>query len=272
MRSILLCLLTIGLACSPLCARVEFAVVIPSYNNEKWVEQNLESVVNQTYKHYHIYYVNDKSTDRTGELVDAFVKQRNLEDRFTVIHNEERAGCPLANFYKVITALPPKTVVVNLDGDDQLAHPNVLSRLAQVYKGKKKKVWLTYGCFRSEPAGYKNSCQPFPLDVLKRNAFRMAPFISSHLRTFYAKLFQKIHKEDLLYNGAFWPLAGDVALMMPMLEMASKGHIHFMPEVLYIYRIDNPLNEFRIDSSMVRVDIENRIRRIRPYKPLKKLF
>lgn len=264
-------LLFICLFSFPLIA-VEFAVVIPSYNNAKWVEQNLESVASQTYPHYHVYYVNDRSTDETGHMADAFVKRRKLEDKFTICHNEERAGCPLANFYKIISKLPPDVVVVNLDGDDRLAGPTVLEKLAKVYKSKKKKVWMTYGSFASEPAGYPNFCAPFPRHVLKENAFRSSPFISSHLRTFYAKLFQKIKKEDLFYQGKFCQLAGDVALMMPMLEMASKGHIHFMSDILYIYRIDNPLNEFRVDNNLLRVEIEKHVRALPRYKPLKKLF
>ena len=43
----------------------KFKIVIPSYNNEKWVEYNTASIISQTYKNYDVLYINDKSTDNT---------------------------------------------------------------------------------------------------------------------------------------------------------------------------------------------------------------
>src|SRR5258708_6051747 len=50
------------------------AIVIPSYNNEKWYEKNLQTVLNQQYSNYRILYVNDCSTDDTGNLVEQYLK------------------------------------------------------------------------------------------------------------------------------------------------------------------------------------------------------
>src|ERR1700730_12157659 len=52
---------------------IEFVIVIPSYNNEKWCIGNLESVMTQTYPHFTVCYINDCSSDKTGELVDQYV-------------------------------------------------------------------------------------------------------------------------------------------------------------------------------------------------------
>jgi hypothetical protein len=41
-------------------------------------------------------------------------------------------------------------------------------------------------------------------------------------------LFKKIKKEDLLYEGEFVLMSWDIAMMFPMLEMESKGHIAFI--------------------------------------------
>jgi len=53
----------------------EFVVIIPSYNNENYVVENLESVCWQKSTNpYEILYVNDCSTDRTREVVETYVK------------------------------------------------------------------------------------------------------------------------------------------------------------------------------------------------------
>ena len=124
---------------------VEFSIVIPSYNNIKWVEQNLRSVISQKYDNWHLYYYDDASTDGTGEFVDSFIKDNGLEDRCTVVHNSHRRGA-LANFYTAIHSLRPENVVVMLDGDDKLANSCVLDTLARTYSDKE--VWMTFGSFR----------------------------------------------------------------------------------------------------------------------------
>ncbi len=73
---------------------------------------------------------------------------------------------------------------------------------------KIKTIWMTYGQFREWPSGRKLVFVIICLArVVQRNAFREYSAIPSHLRTFYAGLFKKIKKEDLMYAGQF--LAND---------------------------------------------------------------
>ena len=89
---------------------------------------------------------------------------------------------------------------------------------------------------------------------------------TSHLRTFYAGLFQLIRLEDLLYNGQLLPKCVDVATMFAMIEMAGS-HIKFIPEVLYIYNDNNPIS-YHHDPAHQR-EIEAYLKQQPPYQPLK---
>ena len=51
----------------------KFKIVIPSYNNEQWVEPNMASILNQTYTNYDVLYINDASTDNTINKVNEIV-------------------------------------------------------------------------------------------------------------------------------------------------------------------------------------------------------
>ncbi len=62
---------------------------------------------------------------------------------------------------------------------------------------------------------------------------------------------------------------GDVAFMMPMLEMSSKGHIRFVEEILYDYNVKNPISDFQ-QNRKLRARCSWIIRRRKPYEPLKK--
>ena len=48
------------------------SVIIPCYNVEKYVEQTLESVLNQSFKDYEIICLNDGSTDTTLEILNKY--------------------------------------------------------------------------------------------------------------------------------------------------------------------------------------------------------
>ena len=43
-------------------------VIVPSYNNYKWCNSNIDSVLNQNYNNYRVIYINDCSSDETGEV------------------------------------------------------------------------------------------------------------------------------------------------------------------------------------------------------------
>jgi len=259
---------TLPLAANNSTAPPEFAIVIPSYNNERWCIGNLKSCLSQNYPNFTIYYVDDCSDDKTGVLIDSYVKKHHLENKCIVIHNKSRRGA-LANLDMVIRTLDPKKVVVTVDGDDILAHPRVLNILASIYANPS--IWLTYGSWKSEPKGFVCPCQPIPREISQANAFRSWQWVASQLRTFYAGLFQKIKPEDLLYEGKYFPTTWDLAMMFPMLEMASKSHFQYVPDIVYIYNVINPINDFRAHKEL-QMKLTNYIRAKAPYKPLETLF
>jgi glycosyltransferase involved in cell wall biosynthesis len=247
---------------------IEFVVVIPSYNNETVCLRNLESVVNQTYPHWSIVYIDDCSTDSTGALVDEFVKKRMLSGRCKVIHNKTRKGA-MHNYYKAIMKIDSKKVVATLDGDDFLAHHDVLKVLSDVYADDS--VWATHGNYTTFPFTASSYCYAYPQEIQNNAAFRSYVWLGCQLRTFYAKLFHKIKKEDLAWQGSFVPMTSDLAFMFPILELASQGHIRFIEEELYIVNTANPLSDAKVDKPL-QLEIEKHIRSLPPYKPLKKLF
>lgn len=263
--------LSISFLCAapPVKKQIEFAVVIPSYNNEKWVLRNLYSVFNQSYPHWEIYYVNDCSKDFTGEMTEAIIREAGFEDKCTVIHNTERCG-KLANFYNVIQTIAPEKVIVEIDGDDCLAHSEVLKMLAELYSSED--VWLTYGNFVHFPGFRKGFCAEFPKQVIQDCSFRYyEKYITHHLRTFYAKLFHQIKKDDVLIKGIFFPMAGDLAYMFPMLELASLDHFRAIDDVMYVYNVGNPINDYKVNRTF-QVRLDRHIRSLPRYRPLESLF
>jgi glycosyltransferase involved in cell wall biosynthesis len=241
----------------------EFVIIIPSYNNIKWYAANLGSVFFQKYKNYSIIYIDDCSTDGTFEAVKDFVASYGQQDRFTLIRNDTRKGA-LANLYESIHSLADQIVVITLDGDDCLKNPMVLDTLNKAYQDPN--IWLTYGQYQVFPDGSLGLCKNIPQYVIDTNSYRKYAWVASHPRTFYAGLFKRIDKQDLLFEGDFFDVTWDQAMMFPMLEMAA-GHIKFIPEVLYLYNQSNPLNDFK-NKLQRMMKCEHIIRSKVAYKPL----
>jgi glycosyltransferase involved in cell wall biosynthesis len=269
-RSVLYCIFLM-IACTPLLAKhtkkepVFFYVVIPSHNNEQYCIRNLDSIVNQNYPHWKAVYINDLSADRTGNIVEEYVTQHNLRHKIEIVHNWQRKGM-LQNIYNAVRRAKPNWVVVTVDGDDTLRGTDVFSYLADIYNNPN--VWMTYGNWESEPYGRLPSDNDFIPDYIRlTNAFRSYKFCTTQLRTFYAGLFQKIKKSDFMAKGKFLMAAGDVAFMIPLLEMCSRGHFHFIQKVIYNYNLHNPINDFKVNSSL-QGWCAQQVGKKKAYKPL----
>ncbi len=174
-----------------------FVIVIPSYNNSAYCKKNVSSVLDQNYTNYRVIYIDDCSPDDTYAKVNALVAESPFASRFSVTRNESNQGA-LANLYRAIHSCKDEEIVVVLDGDDYLAHENVLKVLNKTYADPD--VWMTYGNYLDYPTfQLKNKiCGEVPSKVVANGSFRSAEWSASHLRTFYASLFKKIRLSDLL--------------------------------------------------------------------------
>ena len=241
-----------------------FVIIIPSYNNEEWYSWNLASVFSQNYSNYRVIYIDDRSEDRTYKCVKNYIKKTRNQKRVSLIRNKKRQGA-LANFYKAIQSCRPEEIIVCLDGDDWLAHEDALSRLNRIYN--KENVWLTYGQCVNWPQDDFFRCQALPKEVICAKSYRKHPWVTSHLKTFYAWLFQQINIEDLFYKNDFYEMCSDLAMMFPMLEMAGS-HSRFIDEILYVYNICNVNNDFK-KNPFLQIHLEEVIRNRHCYDTLK---
>lgn len=61
------------------------SVVIPIYNSEQYLEECLDSLLNQTFDDFEVILVNDGSTDHSGKICDVFAQK---DSRIKVIHKQ----------------------------------------------------------------------------------------------------------------------------------------------------------------------------------------
>jgi glycosyltransferase involved in cell wall biosynthesis len=238
-------------------------ILSASYNNIKWCEKSILSILNQDYSNYRIIYIDDCSNDGTADMVRGIIESLNETPRLTLIKNKKRIGA-LANFYWTIhNHTKDEEIIVNLDGDDWFFDSQVLKKVNSAYSSKD--IWLTHGSMIEYPLENTGWSIPIPEDIIYLNAFRKFR-CPSHPRTFYSWLFKKIHLSDLLYEGQFFPMTSDFATMFPMIEMAGERHA-FISDILYVYNMSNELNDHKVDAELQR-NLDVFIREMPPYSRL----
>ena len=234
------------------------------YNVEKWVSACMKSIKNQEYSNFQCVIIDDISTDATVSIVNDIIKD---DSRFTLIVNQEKKYA-LQNIYEGIEFLKPADddVIVTVDGDDWLYNMQVLNKVDVVYRSTG--CLLTYGNYVRYPSGTHSTLPDYEQHIITNNSFRSAGWRATHLRTFKYKLWKNIKKEDLLdKSGNFYKMGWDLAFMFPMLEM-SGGKFVNIKAPLYVYNIDNPLNDNKVNVNL-QLSVDQEVRQKKRYEPLR---
>lgn len=92
----------------------EVSVIIPVYNNEKYVERCVRSVMEQSFEDLEILVINDGSTDRSGEIL----KSLAMQDRRIRYIKQRNYGVAIARNRGLDIATG--TYLTFVDGDDYI--------------------------------------------------------------------------------------------------------------------------------------------------------
>jgi len=231
------------------------------YNADKYIERCLTTIMTQSHKDFTCYITHDKSTDNSINLVKEFIKN---DDRFILMGESDIKLYQTGNFDNVIRNNPnigDNEVLIEVDGDDYLPDSNVFKRINELYIDEN--VWIANGSFK-----YSNGQPGFSQKQTGFDNLRGARFTASHIRTWRAFLWRKINEEDLRdENGDYWQWSGDLCFMFPMLEISGEEHYRFMTDINYVYNAENPINEHKVDMTMV-TDHASKIRGKKPYNKI----
>ena len=95
------------------------SIVVPIYNVERYLEECIDSILDQTYRNLQVILVNDGSTDRCGEIIE---KYRSADKRVVTVH-KENGGVSSARNEGIKHAVGDYIAFV--DSDDILHHDYV---------------------------------------------------------------------------------------------------------------------------------------------------
>ncbi len=90
-------------------------ILLASYNGEKYIAEQIESILNQTYKDWFLYIKDDCSTDNTINIINAYEKR--YKDKIRVILSDKPSGSAKDNFFSMLQ-YSKSDYIMTCDQDD----------------------------------------------------------------------------------------------------------------------------------------------------------
>ena len=232
------------------------SIIIPIYNVEKYLEECIESVIAQTYKHIEIILVDDGSPDKCPEICDKYSqKYKNI----AVIH-KENGGLSDARNCGIESS--KGEYILFLDSDDTI-ESNTIEVMVNVAINEKVDVVIpdrymkvfensqrTTLCYHFDENGYISNPKEFALDVIigKGRAWRASAVL---------------YKRSVIVNNACkFPVgytAEDIVFNLQIMKHAKKIGFCKMATLRNLKRDGSITNTFNIDFFKTILFIDNKI-------------
>lgn len=209
------------------------SIIIPVYNTEKYIDECIQSVINQTYKNLEIILIDDGSTDSSLHKCQNYQKNDSriklLQQKNTGVSTARNNGLALAT----------GDYIVFMDSDD-VCELNMIESLITVAINKNSDVVFSKINFL-----YKDCCNlPKPLTILKSQTksdvldiiFSNTPWKETNINGGY--LLGKLFTKKILKNVYFDPtlkMCEDELFLVNVL-IKNDPHVTLLNKVLYHYR------------------------------------
>lgn len=90
-------------------------ILLASYNGEKYIAEQIDSILNQTYKDWFLYIKDDCSTDNTLNIIRNY--EKSYKDKIKVITSEIKSGSAKDNFFSMLR-YSENEYIMTCDQDD----------------------------------------------------------------------------------------------------------------------------------------------------------
>lgn len=177
---------------------VEVSIIVPVYNNEKYLKQCLDSIINQTFKDIEIILVDDGSTDKSASICDEYAKKDN---RILIIHSENNG---VSNARNIGIDKSQGKFIMFCDSDDWLENDyieshynNMISKNVDiVHSGIYRNFYKNNILKKNEAAGVSSE-----LYIQKSDLHKYLEYILETMEGPFLTSYAKIYKSDIIKNN-----------------------------------------------------------------------
>lgn len=197
------------------------SIVIPVHNGEKYIKESIDSCLNQTYNNIEIIVVDDKSEDRTLEIL------KEYGQKLTVIPVEKQNG--LGNVINIGIRKSRGKYIARMDADD-IMYPTRIEKQVQYLESNTNCVAIGGQIDIINENSKITGHRDYAIDDrdIKKNRFLFQPFAHP------AVTLRKSTVEDIgSYPENMWKVE-DVKFF---LILSTKGEFHNLEDTVLKYRM-----------------------------------
>lgn len=208
------------------------SVVMSVYNAEKYLDEAIESILNQTYKDFEFIIINDGSTDKSLEIIEKYKKE---DERVDLISRENRGL--IASLNEGIQKARGK-YIARMDADD-ISLPTRFEKQIELMESKDIDICGgNYLSINSDGSLFSLNLTPQSHELCTLSLVSKVPF--AHPTVMIRKEF--LEKYSLEYGQSNFQKAEDLDLWLRMHEKGAKfGNVS---ELTLKYRIiENSLSK-----------------------------
>jgi glycosyltransferase involved in cell wall biosynthesis len=214
-------------------------VFIPLFNAEDYILETLKSVVAQTYTDWDCVISDDKSTDKSIEIVKNFIKD---DSRFKLILNEKHLN--VAANWNLSKSQNQSTATKILCSDDVL-YPNCLKHQFEILTKNK-----TSAVFSRRDIVFPNGRKITPHVPIYSNSITaneaFALYVKSGRNIFGEPVSALFNTRDLLESNGFSELHQYTLDLSGYFEITKNKRISFDKEIVGYFRVSKQQWSFRI--------------------------
>lgn len=115
----------------------KISVIMPTYNQAKFIQESIDSVLNQTFENWELIIVDDGSTDDTKEILD-----KQTDPRIKIFHKENGGTGSALNMGFEIATGEYETWLAS----DNKFYPNALQEMFNILESKKNVDFVYCNC------------------------------------------------------------------------------------------------------------------------------
>jgi len=182
----------------------KFSIIIPTYNQAKFLPAALESLLNQTYPNWEAIIVNDGSTDDTPLIMEQYAAR---DIRFRIYHKENGGAASALNEG---LRYAQGEWICWLSSDDLFEPEKLAIHVNAIQKFPEIKFFHTHYYFLDEGTGVKSSPSPdlhlcMPTGELQVLRFFQSNYISGNSITIHHSVFDQVgfFNEELRFGQDF---------------------------------------------------------------------
>lgn len=114
------------------------SVIVPNYNHAPYLQQRIESILNQTYQDFEVIILDDFSTDDSQLIIETYHSNQKISH---IVYNETNSGSPFKQWDKGIHLA--KGEYIWIAESDDWCEPSLLSTIIKGFD-KNKNIVLGY--------------------------------------------------------------------------------------------------------------------------------